>query len=385
MAVRIVLCLIVIALSLGVAIAARAATPLHTVRVAQGLSFPLFATSPPSDTARVFIVERRGPDSRGRVKILRNGSILARPFLTTQVLSTGSEQGLLGLAFAPDYATTGRFYINYTRSDGTTIIERRLVSADPDSAEPTGVTVLSIPQPQANHNGGWLGFGPDGYLYVASGDGGGAGDTDDNAQNLSTHLGKILRLDVSGATYRSPASNPFFGSVPGLDEIWAYGLRNPWRPSFDRLTGDLIIADVGQETLEEINFAPAGSPGGENYGWRPKEGSAPTPGVGDPIPPGVVDPIHEYSHAQGRSVIGGYVYRGSQVAGLGGTYVFADHFTRIWSFKYDGTTVSGFTDRTAELGRASGSRVSSFGEDAAGELYIVYLGGSVFRVTGAIP
>ena len=247
-------------LTLGVPSGGFAATQLHTIRVASGLSMPLFVTSPPGDTSRVFIVEQRGSDNRGRIKILENGVLLASPFLTTAVLPTDGEQGLLCLAFAPDYATSGRFYITYTRpGDGWVVLERHNVSSDPDSANPVGTVLLSIFKPATNHHGGWLSFGQDGYLYMTTGDGGGAGDPGDHAQNLNDILGKMLRLDVSGATYASPPSNPFFGPTNGLDEIWAFGLRNPWRPSFDRLTGDLVIADVGQNAIEEIDFQPAGS------------------------------------------------------------------------------------------------------------------------------
>jgi glucose/arabinose dehydrogenase len=377
--------------------AVEAATQLHTVRVAQGLSSPLFVTSPPGDTARVFIVERRGADNRGRVKILKNGTILPRAFLTTPVLSTGSEQGLLGLAFAPDYATSGRLYINYTRSDGTTIIERRLVSADPDTANAAGTTILSIPQPAANHNGGWLGFGPDGYLYVAMGDGGGAGDPGDRAQNLNSLLGKMLRLDVSGALYTSPPSNPFSGPTTGLDEIWAYGLRNPWRPSFDRFTGDLVIADVGQGAIEEINFAPSTSTGGENYGWRCYEGSnfyteSTTIPCGSCLAAGCpkVFPAHQYDHSGGRcSVTGGYVYRGCAIPDLQGQYFFADYCAgRIYSGRFSGGLLTGIADRTAEVAPGGGlaiGLITSFGEDARGEIYICDQDGEVYKIVPETP
>ncbi len=377
---------------LAAAHASNAATPLHTVLVAQGLSFPLFATSPTGDTARLFIVERRGADDRGRVKILKNGLILARPFLTTPVLATGTEQGLLGLAFAPDYATTGRLYIDYTRSDGTTIIERRVVSADPDSADAAGVTILSVAQPAANHNGGWLGFGPDGYLYVALGDGGGAGDPGDRAQDLNALLGKILRLDVSGATYVSPPTNPFSGATPGLDELWAYGLRNPWRPSFDRLTGDFIIADVGQNAIEEIDFAPSTSVGGENYGWRCYEGSSfftesTTTPCGFCLAPDCpkVFPAYEYDHSGGRcSVTGGYVYRGCAIPDLQGQYFFADYCAgQIYSGVFSGGALTNVVNRTAELAPGGGLSIGlipSFGEDARGEIYICDVDGEVYKI-----
>src|SRR5438093_7271723 len=314
---------------------AGAATPLTTVRVASGLSLPLYVTTPPGDTTRLFIVEQRGPGSnRGRIRILKSGAVLATPFLTTGPLATGTEQGLLGLAFAPDYSTTGRFYINYTDSiGGTTVIERFTVSANPDVANPTGTRILTIPQPFENHNGGWIAFGPDGYLYFSTGDGGSGGAPDDRAQNLNVLLGKILRIDVSGATYTSPPSNPYFGATPGLDEIWAFGLRNPWRNSFDRKTQDLVIADVGQSQREEIDFAAAGTGAGANYGWRCFEGTlsyaaSTTIPCGSCSAPGCpkVFPAYEYAHTLGRcSVTGGYIYRGCAIPDWNGVYFFADY------------------------------------------------------------
>src|SRR5882672_10666157 len=249
---------------------AHSATPLTTVRVAQGLSNPLFVASPPGDTTRVFIVEQRGPDNRGRIKILKSGGVLSTPFLTTGPVAAGNEQGLLGLAFAPDYATSGRFYIDYSDSGaGTKVIERHTVSADPDVANPIGTVILSIPQPLQGHNGGWMGFGPDGYLYISTGDDGALG----TSQDIDGLLGKILRLDVSGAGYTIPPGNPYAGATPGRDEIWSFGLRNPWHPSFDRETGDFVIADVGEGQREEIDFAPTGTGAGANYGWSCFEGS----------------------------------------------------------------------------------------------------------------
>ena len=373
------------------AVSAQAVTLLTTVRVAQGLALPTFVTAAPGDTARLFIVEQRGSDARGRIRIVKHGVLLARPFLTTAPLSTGFEQGLLGLAFAPDFAVTGRFYINYTRADGTTILERHTVSADPDSANPAGTEILTVPQPFDNHNGGWLGFGPDGYLYVALGDGGSSGDPGDRAQNLNTRLGKILRIDVSGATFSIPPNNPFVG-VTGLDEIWAYGLRNPWRPAFDRATGDLVIADVGQNQLEEIDFQPASDPGGKNYGWRCYEGTAffsesATIPCGSCLAAGCpkVPPAHEYSHTLGRcSVTGGYVYRGSAIPDHAGTYFFGDYCAgKIYSGSFVGDTLLFVRDRTAELAPGGGlsiESITSFGEDASGELYICDQGGEVFKI-----
>ncbi|KKK75600.1 hypothetical protein LCGC14_2872090, partial [marine sediment metagenome] len=316
-----------------------------TERIASGLSRPVFVTAPPGDTSRLFIVEQW----TGMIKILNlsSGTINATPFLDIDGLSGASEQGLLGLAFDPDYATNNRFYVNLTASSEDTYVRRYEVSANPDIADAnSATTVMTFYQPQWNHNGGWLGFGPDGYLYVSTGDGGGGYDTGTghtagtgNSQDTTNNLlGKLLRIDVGvgvddfpgdpNRNYGIPASNPFV-AVSGDDEIWAYGLRNPWRPSFDRLTGDLYIADVGQETREEINFQSAGSPGGQNYGWRLREGTVQTPGGGGGAKPtGAVDPIYDYNHGfgptEGHSLTGGYVYRGP-IAELKGLYFFADY------------------------------------------------------------
>ena len=371
---------------------ARSETPLTTVRVALGLSLPLFVTSPPGDTARIFIVEQRGVDNRGRIKILKNGNVLGTAFLTTPTLATGTEQGLLGLSFAPDYATSGRFYVNYTDSIGTTKIVRHTVSGNPDVANPNGTTILSIAQPYANHNGGWLGFGPDGYLYLATGDGGSAGDPEDRAQNVDSLLGKILRLDVSGAGYAIPPGNPFAGATPGRDEIWSYGLRNPWRPSFDRATGDFVIADVGQSQREEIDFAASGAGAGANYGWRCFEGSlafasSTTIPCGSCSAPGCpkVSPVHEYGHTLGRcSITGGYVYRGCAIPDLRGQYFFGDYCGRqIYTGQFQGGSFVNLRERTSQLAPGGGltiGNITSFGEDAAGELYICDQNGQVFKI-----
>lgn len=268
-------------------------------RIATGLSRPVFLTAPPADTSRVFIVEQRS-GSTGRIQLLPLPSGSATTFLSISPVATGSEQGLLGLAFHPDFATNGYFYVNFTDAAGDTRIVRYHADGDPPTADPASATmVLSISQPQSNHNGGWMAFGPDRYLYVATGDGGGGNDNGvghtpeiGNAQDGTDNLlGKILRLDVDGddfpgdATrrYAIPDDNPFVGEALD-DEIWALGLRNPWRPSFDRATGDLYIADVGQGAREEIDVEPANGSGGENYGWRLREGTIATPpmgGVGD--------------------------------------------------------------------------------------------------------
>ncbi|HEY8153603.1 MAG TPA: PQQ-dependent sugar dehydrogenase [Myxococcota bacterium] len=382
---------------------------VSTVRVASGLSRPVFATAPPGDYGRLFIVElHTGALRTARIKILDlvTGQISPTPFLSIDNVAIGAEQGLLGLAFHPDYANNGQFFVDYVDSTGAIRVERYQVSSNGGVADPTPTRLLTIGKPQPNHNGGWIGFGPDGYLYVGTGDGGGGNDVGPghtegigNAQDLTDNqLGKILRLDVdhpaNGLAYGIPESNPFVGKE-GDDEIWAFGLRNPWRPSFDRETGDLWIADVGQNAKEEVNFQPADSPGGENYGWRLREGTIPTPTptsapVGGEKPPGAIDPIHEYDHTTAlpvRSITGGYVYRGP-IEELQGRYFFADFQdanTRIWSLRFDGsdpadfdgTNFIEFTDWTQLLPPDVGSIrwVSSFAEDAAGNLYLIDLGG----------
>ncbi len=374
---------------------------VRTVRFVAGLARPVFVTSPPGDTERIFILEQH----MGRIRIVKSGTLLGTPFLTVSGLTTGNEQGLLGLAFHPDYANNRKLYVYYTTTGGGTagrsVVAEYLASAgNPDLADAGSARqILSFNQPQSNHNAGWIAFGPDGYLYVASGDGGGGGDTGTghtsgtgNAQDITNNLlGKMLRIDVNGddfpadaqRNYAIPPSNPFVG-ITGDDELWAYGLRNPWRCSFDRANGDLYIADVGQTQWEEVNYQPAASPGGENYGWRLKEGlHCYNPSTGCD-PGGLTDPVHEYSHAQGCSVTGGIVYRGS-IPEIQGTYFFADYCSaQIWSFRIAGGAVSEFQNRTAELAPVDGfsiASIGSFGEDAAGEMYICDLsGGEVFKV-----
>lgn len=378
---------------------------LSSKLVVDGLDNPLYVTAPPEDFNRIFILEQNS----GNVKIfdLNTEQLLAEPFLTIpadELLNNGFEQGLLGLAFHPEYSENGKFYVSYTAFGGgaagqTKLLEYQVSDTDPNLADPnTARTILTIDQPQINHNGGWIAFGPDDYLYWASGDGGGAGflpgipSESDNSQDITRNLlGKILRIDINGddfisdpnRNYAIPPTNPFVNRRRGDDEIWAYGLRNPWRPSFDRDTGDLYIADVGQNSLEEINFQPASSAGGENYGWNIFEGSLPY----QPrriTPRNLVFPIYEYDHSIGQSVTGGYVYRG-EVDELTGTYFFGD-FTagKIWSFRYENDEITEFTDRTEELVQAENSgtidQLASFGEDAAGNIYLVDLDGEIFRL-----
>lgn len=377
---------------------------IGTVRVASGLARPVFVTSPPGDAQRVFVLEQHA----GSIRIIKNGTLLPTPFLTVSGVTTGNEQGLLGLAFHPNYAANRRFYVNYTTTGGgpagqTIVAEYQAFAGNPDLADAaTARVVLHFDQPQTNHNAGWMGFGPnDGYLYIATGDGGGGGDDDaghtvgtGNAQDITDNLlGKILRVDVDGddfpadslRNYAIPATNPFVG-LQGDDEIWAYGLRNPWRCAFDRSNGDLYIADVGQTQWEEVNYQPAASAGGLNYGWRLKEGLHCYNPSTNCDPGGLTDPVHEYSHSQGCSVSGGIVYRGS-IPEIQGRYFFADYCSGfIWSFRIVGGTVTEFTDRTTEFAPGGGlsiSSIASFGEDANGEMYICDLfGGEVFKVVG---
>ena len=396
-------------LGIGLLAAAGAATSaeplgaqvLTTERVATGLSFPTYATSPVGDYHRLFIVEQDG-----LIKIMKDGVVLGTPFLniTSKVLFNGplgSEVGLLGLAFHPNYASNGFFYVSYTQitGSGDSIVERYSVNPNnPDQALPgSAVTVFGpLNQPQSNHNGGCIQFGPDGMLYLALGDGGNFNDTGTghvtggNAQSLTTQLGKMLRLDVDIAFPHVAAGNPFVGGAAVDDLVWSLGWRNPWRFSFDRATGNAYIGDVGQDAREEVSFEPAGA-SGRNYGWRCMEGFACTGLSGCTCnAPALTLPIHDYSHAGGGghcAVTGGYVYRGCAMPGLAGTYFFADFCSaQIWSFRYDGANLTQFTNRTAELAPNVGSinSISSFAEDAYGEIYILDLGGGeIFKILPA--
>ena len=392
-----------------------------TTRVADSLVRPIYVTHAPGDSGRIFIVEKRGV-----IKTLDLASGAVATFMNIDPRVSGggsnnSEQGLLGLAFHPDYATNGFFYVYYTAIGGDVQISRFSALGAPATAtagdDTSEFPMLSIPQPQGNHNGGWIDFGPnDGYLYIATGDGGnrcdqGTGHTagTGNAQDITENLlGKILRIDVdSGTPYGIPADNPFVGVV-GDDEIWSYGLRNPYRCSFDRLTGDLYIGDVGQDLREEVNFQPASSVGGENWGWRCLEGNAcanvgasncpATTGCNCPSgTPGLDAPVFDYTHNPPLSpagfvcsVISGYVYRGACLPEIYGTYFFADFCAggnSAWSFEVSGGSVQNFLFRDefspALTGQAV-NQITSFGEDADGELYIVDQGngtnGNIFKV-----
>ncbi len=340
--------------------------------VATGLRSPVSITN--AGDERLFVVEQRG-----RVQVLVNGELAAEPFLNiTDRVTSGGEQGLLGLAFPPDHATTGRFYVYYTDENGNTVVSRFV--ANGNSTDPaTEQILLTQEQPYRNHNGGQLAFGPDGYLYIGLGDGGSGGDPHGNGQDLETFLGKLLRIDVSGDMYTVPNSNPFVGQGGVRHEIWAYGLRNPWRFSFDSATGDLYIADVGQSAWEEVNLQPAASRGGENYGWNVMEANACYEPRQNCDTSGLVAPVITYPHGGewGSSISGGYVYRGTSAPSLVGAYVFADYVSgRIWTARAD-------NDWQPELLLESGFRISTFGVGADGELYVAdHSGGVIYRLGG---
>ncbi len=346
------------------------------VQVAAGFERPLDVADISADGSRLLVLEQRGV-----ISLIENGTRRETPFLNIveRVGSSGNEQGLLGIALHPRFAENGYFYVNYTDRKGDTVIARFTALPDRASADPASEQVLlRVDQPAANHNGGGMVFGPDGYLYIGLGDGGQGGDPWGNAQSLKTHLGKLLRISVDGGDpYAIPADNPFADGQKGLAEIWAYGLRNPWRFSFDRLTGDLYIGDVGQNLYEEIDFLPAGSPGGANFGWDYREGAHPY--VGPPPADAVlIDPVAEYAHPEGCSVTGGFVYRGAALPEFQGVYLYADYCNgKVWGLlrQPDGTWKSQL------LFQLGGVSVSSFGQDASGEVYITdHQNGAVLKL-----
>jgi hypothetical protein len=349
---------------------------LALVPVASGLSFPVFLTAPPGDTARLFVLEKDGV-----IRIVRHDSVLTTPFLNITGLTTKSnEQGLLGLAFPPDYATSGSFYIYYTAPGGggagQSIIARYQVSADPDVAVPTGTVILHADQPFDNHNGGMIAFGPDSLLYIGFGDGGSAGDPNGTGQDRTDLLGSMLRIDVRDSSYSIPPSNPYANHGSFRHELWNYGLRNPWRFSFDRLTGDLYIGDVGQNALEEVDLQLAGSGGGENYGWSIMEARS-CYARASCNRSGLTLPVVQYDHGQGCSVTGGYVYRGAAVPAVQGLYFYSDYCSGfLRSFRKSG---GGATEQHEWPTLQLGGGVTSFGEDGVGNLYVVTSGGEIFR------
>jgi glucose/arabinose dehydrogenase len=343
--------------------------------VVSGLSFPLDVAAARRDGSRLYVAEKGG-----RIRLVRDGGLVDVPFLDLRGrVSGGTEQGLLGLVLHPRYPDDPRVFVNYTDLAGDTVIASFRRSVDPDRLDPASeAIVLAVDQPFANHNGGGLAFGPDGFLYVPLGDGGGAGDPQGNAQRLSTLLGKVLRLDVDGAApYAVPPSNPFVGNGGARPEIWAFGLRNPYRISFDRDAGDLYLADVGQAEREEIDFAPRSSTGGENYGWNRTEGSL-CFGAAECDRSGITFPVEEYGHDDGCSVTGGYVYRGEAIPEIRGHYFYGDFCAGfVRSFRVDGGRA---VDRRAWPSLAPDGSITSFGEDAAGEILVVVADGRVLRV-----
>jgi glucose/arabinose dehydrogenase len=377
----------VLGLSLGTALSASACSSSSDTNpavgkgaklepVATGLSSPLYLTAPPGDLSRLFVVEQTGA-----VRIIKDGALLPAPFLDiSSKITSGGEQGLLGLAFDPQYATNGRFVVHYTDLNGNTHLSQFTVSPDPDLADPASEqVVLTADQPFSNHNGGQILFGPDGMLYLGLGDGGSEGDPQARGQDLSDLLGSILRVDVhAGSPYAVPPDNPFVGQTGIQPEIWSYGLRNPWRFSFDRSTGDLYIADVGQNSFEEVDVAPAagGSGKGLNFGWNIMEATH-CYNAGSCDQNGLTLPQFEYGHNDGCSVTGGYVYRGSAIPALQGLYFFGD-YCQGWvrSFRFQGGAATELTDWPT---LRPGGSITSFGEDAAGELYVIVQSGSVFK------
>lgn len=366
------------------------AQTIDTVRVMNNLSRPVYLTSAPNDSDRLFIIEKQG-----RIRIfsisdnqLRSTNFLNIDSITGGGTSTSSEQGLLGMAFHPEYETNGEFFVYYTNNSGNVVISRYTVSSNPEVANSSGSTIMTISEPYTNHNGGQLAFGPDGYLWIFVGDGGGANDTQQYSQDITNQLcGKILRIDIdNGFPYSIPADNPFVGTT-GDDEIMHYGVRNPWRSSFDSETGDLYVADVGQNSREEVNIV-SHTERGLNFGWRCMEGSNCTGLSGCACnAASLTDPVYSYSQggSTGYCITGGYVYRGDAIPNLAGTYFFADYSTtNIWSLKYNGSGgYTNFANRN-ELETAGSygvDNISSFGEGPCGEIYILdQSGGEVFKI-----
>jgi hypothetical protein len=389
-------------------ITALTATPasaqtIDTLRVASALEWPLFVTHAPGEPYYIYIVLKRGRILRQDLRTGLQTEFLNLDSVIVNPTSVSDERGLLGLAFHPEYDVNGYFFVYYVSNTATNVVARYQRSAVGVGNPATGQIMINISDPFTNHNGGWMGFRPDdtnGYLYFVDGDGGSGNDPNGNGQNLNTLLGKMVRIDIDGldniigngddgATfYTNPPTNPFVG-IAGLDEIWAYGLRNPWRNSFDRLNGALYIGDVGQNAIEEHNFQSTSSTGGQNYGWRCYEGNNNT-GLCGVLPPGVTFPFLTYPRTEGISTTGGYVYRGCAIPAVDGQYFFSDFGTaRVWT--YGGTSATAnptgpLTDRTADasppIGGGTISAVASFGEDAFGELYIIRhstASGEVFR------
>ncbi len=350
--------------------------PVALQVVASGLIFPLYLTAPDGDT-RLFIVEKGGT-----IRIVKNGLLLPSPFLDISgQVSTGSEQGLLGLAFHPQYASNGRFIVHYTDLAGDTRVSGFGVSLDPDVADAASeVSILAEDQPFPNHNGGQVLFGPDGFLYIMLGDGGSADDPGGRGQSLADLLGSILRVEpLDGGGYAVPPDNPFVSTAGARSEIWSYGLRNPWRVDFDPTTGDLYIADVGQREWEEVDVSPSvdGAGRGLNFGWSVMEGPE-CFGDSSCDQDALELPVLSYNHSDGCSITGGFVYRGAAIPALQGHYFYSDYCGGwVRSFRLEnGSPVDQFQWPTL----APGANVPSFGRDAAGELYVMSTDGVVFKI-----
>ena len=378
---------------------------LSSVLIADGYKKPVFITSYPNNAKLLYIVEQAG-----LIKLINDGKKLSRPFfdINKRVVNPnrpGDERGLLGFAFHPNHTNNGKFYINYMDNDGNTIVSEFSTNSELRANHKSERIILKLKQPYGNHNGGDIQFGPDGYLYISIGDGGKAGDPLNAGQDLSSLFGKIIRIDIEQKPYGIPKSNPFFGQKDKREEIWAWGLRNVWRFSFDKQTGDKYLADVGQNKWEEVNFEPASSEGGLNYGWRimeanhcydPKE-NCPTEGLIKPIieypndanhPAFAFRIIEELSFSEtdveGCSVTGGYVYRGKKIKSMQGQYIFGDYCSgNIWTLKVVNGKAINFKNRTEEINIGGGeftTYISSFGQDSDGEIYIIDYNGGIYKL-----
>jgi glucose/arabinose dehydrogenase len=353
--------------------------------VADGFDSPIGIVPANDGTGRLFAWEQSG-----KIWSIKDGEVSLDPFLDigdkfpAAVTQGGyTEQGLLGMAFHPDYKDNGLFFIHYTDMNANTVIARYKVSSDPDKADPASASViLTVQQPFPDHKGGQLAFGPDGYLYIGLGDGGNPDDPLRNGQNKNTLLAKILRIDINGTPYKVPDDNPLVGQADAKPETWAFGLRNPFRFSFDKQTGDLYIGDVGQWDYEEVDFQPAGSKGGQDYGWSAYQGMHPHIQQTLPVDESAMTlPILEYPHTEGCAIIGGYVYRGTALPALNGIYFYGDYCTgRIWA------AIRG-ADSTwhAYLWMQTKYVITSFGQDEAGELYLTDYKGGIYKLTATQP
>ena len=372
---------------------------LSSALIADGFKKPLFITSYPTNSNILYVMEQAG-----RIIVIENGKKLKQPFLDlkNQVVNPsrpGDERGLLGFAFHPNHTKNGKFYINYMNSDGYTVVSEFTVKNKQRANHSSERILFDLKQPFSNHNGGHMAFGPDKYLYISIGDGGKSGDPNNAGQDLNSIFGKVIRIDVNQTPYGIPKSNPYYGQENKRGEIWAWGLRNPWRFSFDRENGDLYIGDVGQNKWEEINYEPGNSKGGINYGWRIMEANHCYDPEENCPKTDLTIPILEYPNdanymrtltgmdqpdVDGCSVTGGYVYRGKKIKGLKGTYFFGDYCSgNIWTFKVKNGKAVEFQNRTEEINIADGeftNYISSFGEDADGELYIIDYNGGVYKI-----